>query len=70
MMTSTVRNSREAQHTAMTVTSPDHQLSSGGHEVELGAERDESSLSVPCMSQWTVMVTARVASLPSVAQAL
>lgn len=47
MMTSTVRKSREAQHTAMTITSPDHQLSSAGHEVELGAERDGGSLSLP-----------------------
>ena len=49
MMTSTVRNTREAQHTAMTITSPDHQLSSAGHEVALGAERGRSSLSVPWM---------------------
>lgn len=40
-MTSTVRNTREAQTTATTIASPDHQLSSVGHEVELGAERDQ-----------------------------
>lgn len=34
----------------MMITGPDHQLSSVGHEVALGAERDGGSLSVPWMS--------------------
>lgn len=42
MMTSTVRKTREAQHTATMITSPDHQLSSAGHEVELGAGAERS----------------------------
>lgn len=49
MMTSTVRNTRDAQHTATAISSPD-QLSSAGHEVELGAARDRSCLNLRRMS--------------------
>lgn len=42
MMTRTVRNTREAQTTATMITRPDHQLSSAGQEVELGAGAESS----------------------------
>lgn len=41
MMTTTKRNTSVAQHTAMTITRPGHQVSSVGQKVDLGAVKRE-----------------------------
>lgn len=56
MMTTTKRNTSVAQHTAMIITSPGHQVSSVGQKVDLGAviksvERHMNSLAYAEYSQ-------------------
>lgn len=41
MMTTTKRNTSVAQHTAMIITRPGHQVSSGGQKVDLGPAKRE-----------------------------